>query len=202
MKLTTADGKEVGCIQSGVTNGKSLSVPAVSYVAAGIAGIALVLSGLTAFGNAGTVGNHAPSLGFATIFGWFQSMSMNGMHSVDYPGVYRSFSKNFAFSGGLIPWTQMQTSIDNFRASTGGNLTQDNVGYLQNATLAFNDGSSNTTSFGRRSLTDSLLLGRDINTDVNGTDSANSSSSSLSHVVHGITGYVEALTIPQANTFM
>lgn len=189
----------VGCIQSGVTNGKTVQLPAVSYVAAGIAGVALVLSGLTAFGNAGTVGNHSPSLGFATIFGWFQSMAMNGMHSVNYPGVYRSFSKNFAFSGGLIQWSQMQTSIDNFRAATGGNLTDDNVQYLQNTTLAFNDGSSNETTFQRRTFD---LFQRAVNTSVNSTDSSGSSSNSFSHVVHGISGYVEELSIPQANTFM
>ena len=205
MKLKTLDGQEVGCIQSGVTNGKTLQVPAVSYVAAGIAGVALILSGLTAFGNAGTVGNHAPSLGFTTIFGWFQTMQMNGMHSVNYPGVYRSFSKNFAFSGGLIPWTQMQTSIDNFRASTGGNLTNDNVQFLQNSTLAFNDGSSNTTTFDRRSVLDFVvertLYFRDVSTSTNGTNSS-SSDSKLTNIVHGISGYVEELTIPQANTFM
>ena len=208
LKLMSADGQEVGCIQSGVTNGKSLQVPAVSYVAAGIAGVALILSGLTAFGNAGTVGNHAPSLGFATIFGWFQSMTMNGMHSVNYPGVYRSFSKNFAFSTGLIPWTQMQISIDSFRGATGGNLTgpDNNVQALQNTTLAFSDGSSNRTTFQTRSMLKligvSPLIARDVDTSINGTDSSNSSDSSLSHVVHGISGYVEELTIPQANTFM
>ena len=133
-------------------------------------------------------------------------MQMNGMHSVNYPGVYRSFSKNFAFSGGLIQWTQMQTSIDNFRAATGGNLTEDNVQFLQNANLAFSDGSSNETTFQRRNVMDLVartsLLARDINTSTNDTSASNSSDSSLTHIVHGISGYVEELTIPQANTFM
>ena len=207
LKLTSTDsGQEIGCIRSGVTNGKTLNVPAVSYIAVGIAGAALALTGLSAFSGAGTVGGHPPSLGFTTVFSWFQSMAMNGMHSVNYPPVYRSFAKNFAFSGGLIPWNQMQTSIDSFRNVTGGNLTEDSVQYLQNATLAFTDGSSNTTTFAKRSInllgSASLLQNRDISTDNNGTSSSNGSESTVTHFVHGIGGYVEQLTIPQANTFM
>ena len=206
LKLTSDSGQELGCVQSGVTNGKTLHIPAVSYIAVGIAGAALALTGLSALGSAGTVGGHPPSLGFTTIFSWFQSMAMNGMHSVNYPPVYRSFSKNFAFSGGLIPWNQMQTSIDNFRSVTGGNLTEDSVQYLQNTTLAFTDGSSNTTSFTKRSFNVPngiiTLASRDVSTGVNDTSSSNGTESTVTHLVHGIGGYVEQLTIPQANTFM
>src|SRR5690606_2400779 len=146
-------GENVACIQSQVTNGKTASVPAVSYVAAGVAGAALILGGVSAVsaalagggaalgagggsaalgggasgagGGAGT--GPAPSPSFTEVFGWFQSMAMNGMLSVNYPSVYRSFAKNFGFSTGLVPWTQLQIGIDNFRASTGGNLTENSV---------------------------------------------------------------------------
>lgn len=207
LKLKSADSdEELGCIKSGVTNGRSLDVPAVSYIAVGIAGAALLLTGLSTLGSAGTAGNHAPSLGFTTVLGWFQSMAMNGMHSVNYPPVYRSFAKNFAFSGGLISWDSMQVSIDSFRNSTGGNLTEDSVPYLRNATLAFNDGSSNTTTFMRRDLAwmPSEILKRQISagTGDNDTNAADDSQNSATHITHGIAGYVEQLTIPQANTFM
>ena len=211
LKLKSADGgKDLACIQSGVTNGKSLELPAVSYIAVGIAGAALLLSGLASLGSAGSVGGHAPTPSFGTVLGWFQSMALNGMMSVNYPPIYRSFTKNFAFSGGLIPWTQMQTSIDGFRNSTGGNLTTDSVQFLQNATLVYTDGSSNTTSMMRRSLDfwgqNMGLEIRDVSVDANGTAGGNStgsgSDSKVTHFVHGIQGYVEQLTIPQANTFM
>jgi len=134
---------------------------------------------------------------------WFQGMAMNGMHSVPYPTIYRSFSKNFAFSTGLIPWAGMQKSIDSFRQHTGGNLTDDSYTFLQNATLVYSDGSTSetTTSIARRAL-DFVL--RDVVTSVNGTGSSASSGSHSeeSHLVSGIQGYVEQLTIPQANTFM
>ena len=206
LKLQAPDSPALlGCVKAGVTNGKSLDTPAVSYVAVGIAGAALAVSALSSLASAGTTGQHAPAVGFATVIGWFQSMATNGMHSVNYPPVYRSFSKNFAFSGGLVPWDQMQMSIDNFRGATGGNLTEDNVQYLRNATLAYGDGSSNKTSFAKRDIRffeHFHNLERRVTTSVNDTQSSNSSESGFSHITHGIAGYVEQLMIPQANTFM
>lgn len=132
---------------------------------------------------------------------------MNGMMSVDYPGAYRSFSTNFAFSTGLIPWSSMQTTIDNFRAKTGGNLTDDSYQYLKNSTLVF-QGDTNVT---KRGLDFVDLVVRAFGGSENGTSfgsgSSNSSSNSTSqsksmHLVNGIEAYVEQLAIPQANTFM
>ena len=53
MQLKALDtGANVACITSQVNNGKTVSVPAVSYVAAGVAGAALVLTGFSAIGAA------------------------------------------------------------------------------------------------------------------------------------------------------
>ncbi|KAF2807737.1 DUF907 domain protein [Mytilinidion resinicola] len=192
-------GKELACIQSSVNNGKSFNVPAVSYVAAGIAGAALILSGVSALG-AGHGGAATSSPTFGEVIGWFQSMALNGMMSVSYPGIYKSFTKNFAFSGGLIYWEGMQTSIDNFRKSTGGNLTEDSVAYLKNVTLVSPSSNKNLTTRGLESF---VLFARDsLNTQVNGTNANSTSDSKLMHTVSGIQAYVEELTIPQANTFM
>ena len=134
-------------------------------------------------------------------------MALNGMHSVPYPPIYRSFSKNFGFSTGLIPWAGMQNSIDNFRKSTGGNLTDDSYPFLKNTTLVYQGGSSgNTTNIiAKRGFE---LIIRAVETNINGSSSGSSSGNSTSsnskqsHLVQGIQGYVEQLTIPQANTFM
>ncbi len=207
-------GADLACIQSNVNNGKTVDIPAVSYVAAGIAGAALLLTGLAALGSAGSPGGHTPSPNFGDVVGWLQSMAMNGMLSVNYPPVYRNFAKNFAFSGGLIPWNAMQTSIDQFRNATGGNLTENSVQYLRNAALVFTDGSeTKPKSLAKRSLNLIERLGlysREISTSVNGTqfggEAVNStqteSTNKVTHLVHGIQGYVEQLTIPQSNTFM
>lgn len=199
MELTSVDGNEtVACIESTVSNGKTFTVPAVSYVAAGIAGAALLLSGLSAAGAAGQPGAATPSPTFGEVIGWFQGLAMNGMLSVNYPSVYRSFTKNFAFSGLLIPWEGMQVQIDNFRKATGGNLTADSVASLKNTTLVYD-----TNSKRKRALDDFILFTRDLSVSTNDTSSNSSSDDSkVMKLVHGFQGYVEELSIPQANTFM
>ena len=207
-------GQEVACVQSGVTNGKSLEVPSVSYVSAGIAGTALVLTGFSALSSAGTVGAAASSIGFVTVIGWFQSMALNGALSVNYPPIYRSFTKNFAFATGLVPWNQMQLSIDQFRASTGGNLTADSVQYLQNATLVYGSGNSNSTSLAKRGL-DFLgampnIFSRGITASLNGTNIGNNTVATANNTataanqtfVSGLEAFAEQLEIPSKNTFM
>ena len=219
LELTALDsGQDLACIESEVTNGKTVESSAVSYVAVGVAGAALVLTSISAAGSVGTAGGHTPSPSFGDVVGWFQSIAMNGMLSAQYPPIYRSFSKNFAFSGGLIPWNSMQTSIDNFRRATGGNLTDDNVQYLQNASLVYAaESTSHSGIMSRRALDlffESHLISRntETSTTINGTQSGtgagitgngtSSGSSKVTHIVHGIQGYVEQLTIPQANTFL
>ncbi|KAL8682540.1 MAG: hypothetical protein Q9186_001393 [Xanthomendoza sp. 1 TL-2023] len=213
MELKSVDSsQDLACIQSTVNNGKTAEVPAVSYIAAGIAAAALLLTGLSALGSTGSAGSQAQSPNFGDVIGWFQSMAQNGMLSVSYPPVYRSFSKNFAFSAGLVPWDSMQITIDNFRKATGGNLTEDSVEYLRNSTLVYSHGSkSDFTMPHKRAL--ELLVGspvlytRDgVTTSVNATQTGNSTESpddnKVTHIVHGVQGYVEQLTIPQSNTFM
>ncbi|OJD37143.1 uncharacterized protein BKCO1_800033 [Diplodia corticola] len=211
IELTPIDGgDDLACIQSTVTNGKSMSVAGVSYVAAGIAGAALLMTGVSALASAGAgagAGAISPSPSFGEVMGWFQGMAMNGMMSVKYPSVYTSFSKNFGFSTGLIPWDDMQNSIDDFRRATGGNLTHASYAYLRNATIVHVEASNLT----KRGLDAVSLYARDsLSTNVNGTDDSTSddsddSSSSDSQVmeyVNGVKGYVEELSIPQASTFM
>ncbi|KAI0889140.1 TRP-domain-containing protein [Annulohypoxylon maeteangense] len=217
LQLKSLDnGKDVGCIQSQVTNGKTATVAAVSFVAAGVAGAALLVgsagalsAALSGSGSAASgAGAATASPSFGEIFGVFQGFAMNGMMSAKLPQVYRSFSANFAFSTGLIPWEQMQVSIDNFRQMTGGNLTNDGVDFLRKATLVYPDGSSassNSSSIVGRALANAYLAARDIETSVNGTNDGNSTSgpdATLRTIVNGIQAYAERLSVPQANTFM
>ncbi|KAI1180677.1 TRP-domain-containing protein [Nemania sp. FL0916] len=220
LELTSLDDNStIGCFQSEVTNGKTVDVPAVSYVAAGVAAGALVLGGASAVSAAlsgaaagagssvGGVGTISPT--FGEVFGVFHGFALNGMMSAPLPQVYRSFSKNFAFSTGLIPWKAMQIGIDNFRSRTGGNVTKDSVEVLQKTTLVFPDGStlSANGSLLRRSLENFAFLAlRDIDTQINstatGNDGASPTESSIRTAVSGIQGFVNTLAVPEANTFM
>lgn len=188
LELITKDGgKKIACVQSELTNGRSMQVKGASYAAAGVAAGAFAMSGASAIGAAGHAGLASTSPGFGDVMGWFHTMATTGMLSVNYPTVYRSFSKNFAFSTGLIPWGNMQQSIDSFRKTTGGNLTANNYEYLQKATLQYSQGSSSSKS--KRDL--STLVSRD-----------GDSGGGFNHFVSGVEAYAEQLTIPQANTFM
>lgn len=233
LNLTSLDsGNEVACVAVSVSNGKTAAVPAAKYAAVGVAGAALVVSGVSAIagvgsgigsmstfagaGSAGHVGAAHSSPSFTEVVGWFQAMAMNGMLSVAYPSIYRSYTQNFGFSTGIISWTAMQNSIDSFRAKTGGNLTDDSVAYLANTTTVYSTDLTTTTR--KRSL-DSLplLMIRSIITSVNGssttvdtssnmtstaTASTSTSTSKSINYVEGIKGYVEELSVPSGNVFM
>ncbi|KAI0014260.1 TRP-domain-containing protein [Xylariaceae sp. FL0662B] len=206
------DGSTLGCIKSQVTNRRTADVPAVPYLAAGVAGAAMMVTGVTAVGaafsggtgaasSAGAAGHISPS--FGEVFGVFQGFAMNGMMSVQMPQVYRSFSKNFAFSTGLIPWDSLEVSIDNFRAATGGNLTNDSVQFLRNATLVYPDGSitSGKGSTAKRALEGVAHLARRQAT-VTTRDEGSATETSIRQAVSGIQAYAQQLTVPKSNTFM
>ncbi|KAB8345982.1 hypothetical protein FH972_023034 [Carpinus fangiana] len=222
--ISDETGKDLGCIQSTLTNDKTAEVPGASYAAVGIAGAAFVVSGLGAIaavtGGHGAPGSSVSSPSFVEVMHWFQGMAMNGMLSVQYPSIYRSFTRNFGFSTGLVPWDSVQTRIDSFRASTGGNLTHDSVEWLRNSTLVYQ--TSTTSGLAKRALLPSLIEtailyardGVDVSVDGQNSTVGDSSTGSASsnttntgndkqmNYVQGIQGYVEQLKIPQANTFM
>ena len=207
MILKSKDGnQELACIQAGVGNGLSVEVPAVSYVAGAIAAAALAMSLVGAGMSGSQPGTTTSSPGFLEVMWWFQGVAMNGMHSVNYPSVYRSYTKNFAFSTGLIPWAGMQRSIDSFRKSTGGNLDRANYNYLRNSTLVYPDNSTGSPSgLIKRGL---FFVARQVETSINGTSSGDAEGSGSgndeknSEFVQGITSMSEQLSIPDTNTFM
>ncbi|KAK7422630.1 hypothetical protein QQZ08_009436 [Neonectria magnoliae] len=195
LKLITLDTKtEVACVQAQVTNGKTIELKAITYLAVGILGAAFAVSGVSAASSAlsgGSAGGSGlPSPSFTETVGWFQGMAMNGMLSVEYPLVYRSFTKNFAFSAGIIPWAALQTSIDDFRERTGGNLTLDSFKELVN---------SNTSSNGSLFKT-KRALGAFANLSTR--DAAETDLTKVEMSVSGISAYVQQLSVPKSNTFM
>lgn len=212
MVLKGSDGENVACVQSELSNGKSTDVKGVAWASAGIAAGALALSGLSALGAAGHPGATSSSPGFGDVMGWFHSMATNGMLSVSYPKVYRSFSKNFAWSTGLIPWDNMQNSIDSFRKATGGNLTENSYSYLYDVSSSTTKSSSSNSTTSKRGLDMVLRLGGDMlvrSIDTSSSDSTNSSSSSSDSLddidwtsVSGLKRLGEDLMVPSANIFM
>lgn len=229
IELTSTDGPNAGqniaCYQTAVSNTKTFAVPAVSWIAAGIAGAALVVGGLGALSAAGAgaaagTGVASPSPTFGEVIFYFQGIAQSGMLSVDYPSAYRSFTQNFAFSTGLVGIQPFEVAIDNFRASTGGNLTGDSVQSLQNTTLVYTHQGQAQNS--KRSLEgagaffhNALLAIRDnsMTTSINGSSTTMGDGSAPAQnstepptkqqkFVSGIEGYANALAVPNGNTFM
>ncbi|EPS37772.1 hypothetical protein H072_8402 [Dactylellina haptotyla CBS 200.50] len=204
----------LACLQSSVRNGKTAEQPAVTWVTAGIAGAAAILGSVTLISSAAGLGGSSgggssgPSPNIADVVLWFQFVSTNGMLSVNYPPVYRAFTKNFAWSTGLIPWGDMQRSIDSFRGKTGGNTTRDSYEVLQNTTLLYTSDVSSKIAKRSLDLWQRLVKRIDLETSVNGTTLGSSTAtndegeSKLMKQVHGIEAYVETLSIPSANTFL
>ena len=113
------------------------------------------------------------------------------MYSVNYPPLYRNFAKNFAWSTGLVSWNSMQIAIDNFRSTTGGNLTDMSYQYLQNATLMYTAQPSDVQSLQKRDL--DFGIG-----DGSSASLANATNGGPAHVVSGIEAFAESLLIPSA----
>lgn len=199
--------KNVACIQSELSNGHSTNVVGVKYASAGIAAGALALSGISAISSAGTVGTPSSSPGFGDVMGWFHSMATNGMLSVAYPQVYRSFSSNFMWSTGMIPWPGLLQSIDKFRASTGGNLTTESYDYLKN--LSTTQSSSSSTNTTKRSWDYTIEFGTmvarsiDASADASVSNSSSSSDESTSSSkINDLKQVAQELMVPSADVFM
>jgi len=207
-----ANGTELACLTSVVANGKTMNVPEGKYISATIAAAALLFSGISALGAGAGGGAAGSSPNFGDVMFWFQSIAMDGMLSLSYPSVYRSFTDNFQWSTALFTWDSMQKSIDDFRKGTGGNTTEMSIDYLlNNKTLIYDSTFANGTSnkVAKRDLDSAFggLWARDFS--VNGTNldgtSANATEAQNDKVmtyVQGIQAKVETLKIPSANTFM
>jgi hypothetical protein len=195
LQLLGADNQTVSCLTSQIENGKSTNSKGVTLATVGIAGAALIMTGIASIGSLGAAGGtpgpnsgsaHAPN--FADVMQWFQFISYTGMFSVDYPPVYRSFVKNFAWATGLVSWGGLQEGIDSFRAKTGGNLTNMNYEYLENATLVYTAEPGSTT-----------LSKRDLDFGFGDNGGSNSTNAGgVSQVVSGVQAFVESLVIPSA----
>ncbi|KAJ6149649.1 hypothetical protein N7471_000848 [Penicillium samsonianum] len=201
-----AGQNNVACIQSQLTNGHTTNVGAVKYVSAGIAAGALALSGVSAIGSAGTAGSPSSSPGVGDVMGWFHSMATNGMLSVAYPQVYKSFSSNFMWSTGLISWPGMLQSIDKFRAATGGNLTESSYEFLKNSSTTQSSSSSTNTT--KRSWDYTIQFGEmvarsvDTSADASVSNSSSSSGEGSSSTVNDLKNVAQELMVPSADVFM
>ncbi|PHH59466.1 hypothetical protein CDD81_3172 [Ophiocordyceps australis] len=207
LELKSLDNNaKVACIQSQVSNGKTANVPVVGYVVASFVGVAVIGAGIssaaTAFsgGASGAAGSPSPSPSETCT--WIQAVAMTGMSTVNYPLVCRKFFANVGFAVGIISWEDLQRFIDNVRAKTGGDLTEDSVEYLHNATLVFPDNSTTNSHQGTLRLKRGLDAFASLVARQATTDKSDPTSVTFQHAVKGIQAYAEQLAVPKSNVFM
>nr|POF05890.1 putative membrane protein [Quercus suber] len=119
---------EIACFSAALTNGNSFSHPApVGSVLGVFTFIALCASFITsAYGAAvPTMRLHyAHSLSVGVVFAVFQHIYFTGALSMNWPSVLVAWWSNFAWAGGMIYSSSMQSSIDNLIGTNVGNTTE------------------------------------------------------------------------------
>lgn len=120
--------EEIACYSAVVTNGASFGQPeAVGSILGIFTFVAMIASFTTAiYGEAvPTMRLHyAHSLSVGVVFAVWQHIFFTGALSVNWPSVLVAWWSNFAWAGGMIYSSSMQSSIDNLIGHNIGNTSQ------------------------------------------------------------------------------
>lgn len=120
-------GKVRACVQATVSNGWSVRQTAVEWATGGIAFLALASAVFYSYFRPDSL---AP-VRFLDVMHLFQSITASALLGLNYPSVYRAYASNFAWAFGLFSQSgssSLQTSINNMRRLTGGNVDQSDSG--------------------------------------------------------------------------
>ncbi|KAK5175270.1 uncharacterized protein LTR77_000407 [Saxophila tyrrhenica] len=119
---------EIGCYSAVVTNGKSFSHPESVGTVLGIFALITVLASFATaiYGEAvPTMRLHyAHSLSAGVVMAVFQHIFFTGALSVNWPSVLVAWWSNFAWAGGMIYSSSMQSSINSVIGANIGNTSQ------------------------------------------------------------------------------
>ena len=118
---------QIGCVSAVITNGATFSHPGpVGGTLGAFTIIALVSSAATAiYGQSvpETRNHYAHSVSVLAVFAVFHHIFFTGGLSMNWPSVLVAFWSNYAWAGGMIYSTSMQTTINNFIGSNKGNIS-------------------------------------------------------------------------------
>jgi hypothetical protein len=120
--------EQIACYSAVVTNGNSFGQPASVGTFLGVLTLIAMLASFAtaAYGEAvPTMRLHyAHSLSVGVVFAVWQHIFFSGALSVNWPAVLTAWWKNFAWAGGMINTSSMQTSLNNFIGNDIGNTSQ------------------------------------------------------------------------------
>jgi len=201
IKLTEVETGDVkACIQVTVSNGWSAQQTAVSWTTAAIAIVVLLISLWVSANAPNSILPHR----FLDMMCLFQTIAFSAFLDLNYPSLYRAFTLNFSWALGLFtsPESQVQQSIDNMRALTGGsmaNSTDSAIAYVNRKLSPYNfdasGASSSSFSLFKKGLAEGseVLSRRDV-------DTVTEVSSNVLDA--GVPLYTNSLHIGTANAFM
>ena len=114
-----ATGVSVACVEAQLSNGKTVYLPAVGWVTAVIAGLALFASAVTSgLGHSNTAAHVAANA--LSLFGFFQAQAIIGMTAVPLPPIVASWTQNFQWSLGIIRVGFLESVCTWYQRATGG----------------------------------------------------------------------------------
>ena len=120
-------GKVRACVQSTLSNGWSARQTGVEWATGGIAFLALASAVSYSFLRPDSL---AP-VRFMDTLHLFQTIAASALLALNYPSVYRAYASNFSWALGLFSQSSdssIQSSINNMRRLTGGDVTDSDVG--------------------------------------------------------------------------
>lgn len=119
---------EIGCFSAVITNGRSFSHPASVGTVLGLFTLLAVVASFAAaiYGDSIPVvrTHYAHSLSVFVVFSVWQHIFYTGALSMNWPSVLPAFWSNFAWAGGMIRSSSMQSSINSLIGNHVGNTSQ------------------------------------------------------------------------------
>ncbi|KAJ8609855.1 hypothetical protein MRB53_038894 [Persea americana] len=111
-------GTQLACLETQLSNTKSVYQKAVGWVTAIIAGAGLIAAGITSgLGNTNTAAHVAANA--VSLFGVFQAQAIIGMTAVSMPPIVQSWTQNFQWSMGIIRVSFLQRLATWYQRATG-----------------------------------------------------------------------------------
>ncbi|KAI0917088.1 hypothetical protein AcW1_007625 [Taiwanofungus camphoratus] len=126
--IEVGSGNVKACLQSTLSNGWSAHQRAVEWTTGAIALFALIWA---IWQSVVTDTLALAPIRLLDLVYLFQTIAVSGLLGLDYPSIYTAFTLNFSWVLGLFaasPSSSIQTSINNMRHLTGGNLANASSG--------------------------------------------------------------------------
>ncbi|KAJ6164268.1 TRP-like family [Penicillium chermesinum] len=119
LDLKTPDGDEITCLESRITNGKTVDQVAVAWVLAVIIGIGLITTIVLSILGHQMIATHV-SFRTLILLGFMQAQAIAGMSAVEFPPMAQNWTQLFQWTLGIICNSALQTVATWFQRATGG----------------------------------------------------------------------------------